>query len=811
MSLTNTHQATSPLDGRQTLPRARGEVVRVPPAPVDRPSIGVGAPVVARRVPRWAWFVAAEMVLMAAAVSGALGAFEPDAVMVVGALSLGAVVYSIRRRRPSITWPWWAISSALFLFLAAGVARASLHTLGNITATRSLVPDVVDLPGYLMLAAGFFGFLYARAKGRERPLGMALDAVIAAMALLALAWVYVMGPLLAHHQTPMTVRLVLACYPAMSIFMVVITFRLAFSPDQQRRPAYWALLAAMTCMFVGDSMYMFAEIDTLHVAGRFLDAPYLLAYISAAAMALHPSMRALTEPAPLSRQKPSAGRILLVAVALLIPATLVLDRPSAAVSDRFVLFAIVVFLAGAAVMRIVQALHMAEKSEARMAHQAMHDSLTGLPNRRMVHEHLTAVLRRPPIDDTHVALLFLDLDRFKLVNDTLGHTHGDELLISVGRRLQEHVRSSDLVTRIGGDEFMIVLGDVASVSHALELANRLRSCLREPFHVNGTEFYVSASVGLSFASGDDPDADAEVLVREADTAMYQAKDAGRDSVAVFDESMRAKVSERVELENDLHHAVELRQLHLVYQPILRLPHGPLEGVEALVRWAHPTLGVIPPVKFIPLAEENGLIVEIGTWVMEEALRQLASWRHQGPHMENLHVAVNLSAAQLHDEDLVGRVRRALERNGLDGSSLCLELTESVVMDDPAAAVAVLSQLRELDIKLAIDDFGTEYSSLAYLKRFPVTSLKIDKSFVDSLDEEDSSDATLIAAVVAMAHALGISTIAEGVETPNQARRLIELECDSVQGYLYSRPVRAERLSHVVEALWEHSNPLADVS
>jgi len=706
-------------------------------------------------------------------------------------------------------WTWWTITAALVVFLIAAFARDSLHTVGNLTTSRSLIPDLISLPGYIVLATGLLGFCFARASKRERPLGVVLDATIAALALLACAWVFLMEPLLVRYQTPMPDRLVLCCYPAASIFLVVLTLRIAFSPDQERRPAFWILLGAMTCMFIGDALYMFAEINVVHMPGRFLDFPYALAYLGAAAMAVHPSMRALTEPSPPTRRKPVAGRTLIVAIALLVPALLVLDHPVGALRERFALFAIILVLTGTAVLRIVQALHTAERSEALMAYQAMHDSLTGLPNRRMVHEHLTRVLQRTPIDDTHVALLFLDLDRFKLVNDTLGHTQGDLLLISVGQRLQDHVRNTDLVTRIGGDEFMIVLGDVASVSHALDMANRLRACLREPFVVNGTEFFVSASVGLSFAAGDD-DTDAEVLVREADTAMYQAKDAGRDSVAVFDESMRAKVSERVELEKDLRHAVDRGQLHLVYQPILALPHGPVEGVEALVRWAHPTLGVISPAKFIPLAEENGLIVEIGTWVMEEALRQLAVWRHLGPHMRDLHVAVNLSAAQLHDEQLVDRVGAALERHGLEGRALCLELTESVVMDDPAAAVAVLTELRRLGILLAIDDFGTEYSSLAYLKRFPVTSLKIDKSFVDSLAEEDSSDATLVAAVVAMAHALGVTTIAEGVESPTQAERLVELGCDAVQGFLYSRPVRTERVAAVVEALWEHSG-LAPVS
>ena len=404
------------------------------------------------------------------------------------------------------------------------------------------------------------------------------------------------------------------------------------------------------------------------------------------------------------------------------------------------------------------------------------------------------------MDRTHVALLYMDLDRFKLINDTLGHTQGDELLIEVAARLRSHVRPTDLVTRIGGDEFMIVLNRVLNVSQAVDLANRLRSCLTVPFIVNGMTFYLSASIGLAFASGDDPSATAEALVRDADTAMYQAKDAGRDAVAVFDQSMRSKVEERVELERDLHFAISMAQLHLVYQPIVRLPHGTVAGMEALVRWAHPTHGVVTPAKFIPLAEEAGLISEIGDWVLEEAVRQFAAWRRQFPSMADLYISVNLSGAQLHDDRLVERVADVLALHALDGSSLCLELTESVVMEDPVSAAATLADLRGLGVQLAIDDFGSEYSSLAYLKRFPVSTLKIDKSFVDSLVRKDSADATLIATIVAMARALGIGTVAEGVETREQAEHLVELGCDSVQGFLYSRPVGPERLVEVVSSL-----------
>ena len=331
-------------------------------------------------------------------------------------------------------------------FLVGGALRFDFHTLGNITASRSLVPDLLSLPGYGLGAAGLLGFSRARDRGRQRHFGVILDGVIAALAILAVAWVYVIDPVLFHSHTPLATRLVLTCYPAMSIFLVVVTVRIAFSSEQNRVPSYWFLLAAMTCMFVGDSLYMFADIDLISVAGRLLDLPYALAFVATGTMALHPSMRALTEPAGNRPQASSPGRIVLVAVALLVPALITLQHPSSSLQDRVALFTIIICLTVAAVLRIVQALHLAERSEANLAYQAMHDSLTGLPNRRMMHQHLTNVLQQASVDDTHVALLFLDLDRFKLVNDTLGHTHGDELLIAVARRLERAraaVRSRD--------------------------------------------------------------------------------------------------------------------------------------------------------------------------------------------------------------------------------------------------------------------------------------------------------------------------------------------------------------------------------
>ena len=740
------------------------------------------------------------LVVAVSAASGILGSWEPAALGIIGTSALTAVVISAVRYKPSLVWPWLVIACAFALFLADGITRSEFHTLGNLSASRSLVPDFLALPGYGLLAAGLLGFSRSRIRGPHRHMSVILDGLIAAFALAALAWVFAVQPVLVHHHTPLAVRLVLTAYPSMSIFLVVITLKIALNPEQAHVPAYWFLVFAMSCMFIGDAIYMFADINVIHLPDRLLDLPYGLAYLGAGVTALHPSMRTLTGVGRQLRITTSRGRVVLVAAALLIPAILCIHQPSESAGNRIALFIITLALTATTILRIIQALYTAERSEARLAFQATHDRLTGLPNRLMLEQHLSRLLEQATVDDTHVALLFLDLDRFKLINETLGHHYGDELLKKVAQRLRSHVRPSDLVTRIGGDEFMIVLGNVVSVSQALALANRLRFSLRAPFAMNEREFFVSASIGLAFASGEDRDATAEILVRDADTAMNQAKEVGRDAVAVFDESMRTRVSERVELENDLRHAVDLHQLHLVYQPIVRLPKGPVEGLEALIRWSHPTQGVLQPTRFIRLAEESGIINEIGNWVLEEAIAQMAAWRRKIPEMQNVYMSVNLSGAQLHDENLVRKVADTLAIHDLPGSSLCLELTESVLMDDPIAAAEILVQVRRLGVHLAIDDFGTEYSSLAYLRRFPVTSLKIDKSFVDTLGEEDSSDATLVAAIVAMSKALGISTIAEGVETPSQLDRLLDLGCDCVQGFLYSRPVHADLLPEVAASL-----------
>lgn len=738
-----------------------------------------------------------------AAAAGLLGSAEGTACVVLGAATLISLAASTAIRRPLRAWSWITMILALSLFLVDGVLRCGLHTLGDLSVHRSLVPDMIAMPGYVLLGLSLLGFSGGTAKGEHSNYHVVLDGLIAALAIAAVAWVFAVQPMLVGTHAPLPVKVVLTAYPPASIFLIVVTWRNAFSPGRTRVFAYWCMLGAMCAMFCGDALYMFADSDMLEIPQRLLDLPYSLAFLQCGAMALHPTMRALTEPYDSRQVRTSRLRIVLVAVALLIPALLCVQRSDSTPVDRLLLSLCVAALSGLVILRLIQALRSAEASQERLMFRTLHDDLTGLPNRRFIEQHLAQILDHESVDDTHVALLYLDLDRFKLVNDLHGHGYGDDLLVTVADRLRSRLRPTDVVARIGGDEFIVVLDRLVSVSQAVELANRLHSCLREPFIVNNSEIRVSASIGLAFASGDDPTASAEALVRDADTAMYQAKDAGRDMVAVFDTTMHERVAERVELENDMRSAIENNEFRLVYQPILDLNKDVVVGVEALLRWTHPMLGVVPPAKFIPLAEETGRIVEIGRWVLEEAVRQHAAWCRQWARMRNLYVSVNLSGVQLFDDGILALVSDTLAMEGLDASSLCLELTESAVMQDPDAAASILQRLRMLGVRVAIDDFGSEYSSLAYLKRFPASMLKIDKSFVDTIADAESADAALIASMVAMAQAFGITTVAEGVETEGQAVRLRELGCDAVQGFLYAAPVEAESVPEVVNSLGSH--------
>jgi diguanylate cyclase (GGDEF)-like protein/PAS domain S-box-containing protein len=426
-------------------------------------------------------------------------------------------------------------------------------------------------------------------------------------------------------------------------------------------------------------------------------------------------------------------------------------------------------------------------------HRALHDPLTGLPNRVLFLDRLGQAIERLRRRRAPAAILVLDLDRFQLINDSLGHQVGDELLAAAAPRLRQAVRSSDTVARFGGDEFAILLEEIAGERDAIEMAQRIASVFTRPFVLDGNEHFVTTSIGIAIAEGGEL---AEDLIRDADAAMYRAKERGRARYELFDEGMRGRAISRLRVENDLRRALERDELTLDYQPLVSCRDLSIVGVEALIRWEHPTRGRIPPGDFIPVAEENGLIEPIGRWVLENACRQAARWYRDRPDAAPISMSVNLSAVQIAHRGLAETVSSALRGSGLDASWLTLEITESVMLGDAESLTDALSALKAIGVRLVLDDFGTGYSSLAYLTRLPLDALKVDRSFIDGLGTEPR-DTAITEAIVAMAHALSLDVVGEGVETAAQLGELRRLHCDYAQGFHFARPVAAEEITRML--------------
>jgi diguanylate cyclase (GGDEF)-like protein/PAS domain S-box-containing protein len=429
-----------------------------------------------------------------------------------------------------------------------------------------------------------------------------------------------------------------------------------------------------------------------------------------------------------------------------------------------------------------------KQAEKKLVHDAFHDALTGLPNRMFFMDQLKqSVQRVKRTQQLPFAVLFLDFDKFKIINDSLGHMVGDQLLIAIAKRLRAGVRPGDTVARLGGDEFTILLDSLKSPDDAIDMARRLLSNLSEHFKVPGREVFITASIGVALSTCGYEHA--EDVLRDADTAMYRAKSLGRARYEIFDKGMHAKATDLIQIETDLWRALERDELTLDYQPIVSLQTGRIAGFEALLRWLHPSRGVVSPLEFISVAEETGLIIPMGQWVLNQACRQTREWQKRYPQKPPLQISVNLSPKQFMQRDLIDQISLALDRGGLSPASLKVEITEGMVMQNVESTMQMLGQLQALGVAISLDDFGTGYSSLSYLHRFPISTLKVDQSFVSSMSNNPES-LEIVRTILGLARNLKMEVIAEGVETLEQAVELRAMNCEYGQGYYFSKALNA---------------------
>jgi diguanylate cyclase (GGDEF)-like protein len=466
------------------------------------------------------------------------------------------------------------------------------------------------------------------------------------------------------------------------------------------------------------------------------------------------------------------------------------DVPRKWSADEMMLLASYGEMAGTE-LRLRQVLSDREMREQRLRHESVHDALTGLPNRTLFMRRLAdATHRARRGQDGLFAVLFLDVDGFKLVNDSMGHHVGDEMLVSIARRLEACVRGGDIVARLGGDEFAILLERIIDVRDAAMVAERVQESLQQPLSIGGYEHATSASIGVALSTG--ASEQPEYVLRSADIAMYRAKNSGRGRYEMFDRAMHAEALTRLQIESDLRHAFERDEFFLHYQPIVSIPEGRIIGAEALIRWRHFERGIVSPATFVPVAEDTGLVVPLGRWVLREACRQAKEWESRGHNGQGFAISVNLSVREFAQPDLVRAVAQILEETGLKPQSLRIEITESAIIGQKHPAIETVEQLRALGVSIHLDDFGTGYSALSYLHRLPLDAVKVDRAFTSAIDSEERP-LHVVKAIVSLAHAIGLEVVAEGVTNEKQLQLLRDMGCDLAQGFFFSRPCNIEEM------------------
>ena len=745
--------------------------------------------------------------------------FDDVGTVISAVVAAGACLWAATRR-PRGARRGWAWLAACVGSLTLSEAIWGYY---EVVAGRAVpFPSVADVAYLASVPFGIVALLSfrsapSRAESKVRAL---LDGLLIAGGLLFVSWAFVLGPIYRSSSGSMLEQVLTIAYPVTDVLLASIALEaLARSGRGGRGPLVLVALGLLV-MAVADSVYAYlTQIDAFDTANS-IDAIWIAGYLLFALAAV--SAVTATEP-PLRDE----SRIGLIRIGL--PYVPLVAAGATAVSVQVLHgdlgsflfwagFVIITLVVGRQLVSLLEnrtlnagleaSVASLHEQQALLRHLAFHDPLTQLANRTLFRDRIEHAIARSSRHPHRLAVIFLDLDDFKTVNDSLGHANGDELLAALADRLRGCVRQGDTVARLGGDEFGILIEDDAEpAQEATRIAERVLDSVHRTFLLGGHELQLTASIGISVAGSDVTDAD--TMLRHADLALYQAKAQGKNRHRLFEISMGSVAIKRLELKADLQRAIEEHEFALAYQPIVRLDARKIIGFEALLRWHHPSRGILAPDAFLSLAEETGLIIPIGRWVLTQAGIQARFWQQRFPGFDPmLKVHVNLSVRQLQEDTLVGDIVRMLATTGVDPKALVFEVTESSMIHEPDAALEQLTAVRTLGIELALDDFGTGYSSLSYLHRFPFNSIKIDQSFVRHIDDE-IKPAALVSAVVQLARALDLTTVAEGVETRTQAAQLRAVGCDAAQGYYFGRPATPEHATALITAVIRHREPAGD--
>ncbi len=715
----------------------------------------------------------------------------------VGLVSLILLLVGIWKNKPKPIAPWMWFAGGLASFLTADVIYYIIELQsGDAGPPFPNLADGFYLAMYPLMIIGLIKMVNEVAPGRSR--ASFIDAAVVGIAMFGTLWVLFVDDFFVS-DTSFGSLFVSLAYPVMDVALLAVAARLVVTVHL-KHPPFAFIVTAIGSLAVADTGYQIYLSNGTFRTGLFIDAFWLLFYVGFAIAALHPTVaRRPPEPEDQDRLTPVQLVIMFVAT-LSVP---LIDLFWGNLADRVVTIAASAMLFMLILTRVFDLMKTVEKGKDRLRHDAEHDSLTGLANRVLFAERTKAALAKN--DKSHpVAVLFIDLDDFKTVNDSLGHQAGDQLLAEVATRLGTVVREGDTVARFGGDEFAVLLESAVDRRAATNVARRALESLGDPIDLGDRSVRAMASIGIAMDT--DGTSDVDSIMRNADVAMYLSKSRGKGRFEIFEAEMHEEAMERLDLKADLQKALDEKQFQLHYQPIFDLPTGKVRLVEALIRWKHPERGMIQPDRFIALAEENGMIVPIGDWVIREACRQAAQW-HKIPGCEDISVSVNLSMRQLQDDQLINSLTNAIAASGIAANRLVLEITESMLAIDADLSVGILGQLKTIGVKLAIDDFGTGYSSFSYLKAYPVDCIKIDRSFINELHRSSTSSA-LVEAIVNLSRALGAYTVAEGIEYSDQAGILRKLGCDRGQGFYHCRPLSGSALTSLFrEHLDDEVEPL----